>query len=264
MSTRPGILRTAAGLALDYAYVLGRRALATVGPRAPLPGAGTPPGSRGRPVVILPGIFESWHYLERIVAALSAAGHPVHIVDDLGLNGRPIPAGARRVLRYLIAHDLRDAVIVAHSKGGLIGKHVMQIDADIVSSPDRPGVQRVAHLIAVNTPWRGSDLARYGVGAWREFEPRRPTMTRLAAEHDVDERITAISSAVDQYVPRDSAPRASTRIDLPHIGHFRVLAAPDVVDLIVRRVAEVTQSSPRSSGVERSSVSSFSHWPSAR
>ncbi|MFN3706669.1 esterase/lipase family protein [Microcella sp.] len=240
-NARPSIPRIVAGIAADYAYVLGRRITATLKPRAPLPGDGTPPGSRGRPVVILPGIFESWHYLQRIVEGLSAAGHPVYVVGDIGINGRPIPATARRVYRYLVAHDLRDAILVAHSKGGLVGKHVMLHDAQVNPGADLPGRRRVAHLIAVNTPWRGSELARYGVGAWREFAPRRPVMALLSAESDVDARITAIDSAIDQYVPRDSAPSAATRIPVPLVGHFRVLAHPSVVALIVDRVREISR-----------------------
>lgn len=230
-----------AGIAADYAYVLGRRLTATLKPRAPLPGDGTPPGSRGRPVVILPGIFESWHYLQRIVEGLSGAGHPVYIVGDIGINGRPIPATARRVYRYLIAHDLRDAILVAHSKGGLVGKHVMLHDARVNPGADLPGRRRVAHLIAVNTPWRGSELARFGLGAWREFHPTRPVMAQLSAENDVDARITAIDSIIDEYVPADSAPSAATQIRVPVVGHFRVLADRGVVALIVERVREVTR-----------------------
>ena len=251
---RPGVARIVGGIAADYAYVLGRRLTATVRRRAPLPGEGTPPGSRGRPVVILPGIFESWHYLQRIIEGLAAAGHPVHIVGDIGLNGRPIPATAKLVYQYLVAHDLTDAIIVAHSKGGLVGKHVMLHDARVTPDADLPGRRRVGHLIAVNTPWRGSELARYGLGAWREFQPRLPVISHLAAENAVDARITAIDSAIDQYVPRDSAPAAATRIPLPLVGHFRVLAHPAVVALIVARVRELARTG---GGVPRRTTVSY-------
>jgi hypothetical protein len=253
-NARPSIPRIVAGIAADYAYVLGRRLAATVKPRAPLPGEGTPPGSRGHPVVILPGIFESWHYLEQIIATLSAAGHPVYIVGDIGINGRPIPATARRVYRYLIAHDLRDAIIVAHSKGGLVGKNVMLHDARVNPGAELPGRRRVAHLIAINTPWRGSEIARYGVGAWREFHPTRPVMAQLSTESDVDARITAIDSAIDQYVPAHSAPAAATRIRLPLVGHFRVLAHPSVVTLVVERVRVL---SSRGGGIPRRTPAPF-------
>ena len=46
----------------------------------------------GRPVVILPGIYESWHYPRPIAERLNADGHAVHVIPDLGLNRAPIPA----------------------------------------------------------------------------------------------------------------------------------------------------------------------------
>ena len=47
-----------------------------------------------RPVVILPGVYETWHYLRPVCEALNTAGHPVEVLPELGLNQRPIPSGA--------------------------------------------------------------------------------------------------------------------------------------------------------------------------
>src|SRR6185503_6750491 len=57
---------------------------------------------RLRPVVILPGIYESWHYLRPIAERLNADGHPVHVIPALGLNRAPIPATAARAHSYLV------------------------------------------------------------------------------------------------------------------------------------------------------------------
>src|SRR5471032_194838 len=81
-----------------------------------------------RPVVILPGIYESWHYLRPIAERLSADGHPVHVIPTLGLNRAPIPATAALVHAQLVDRGLTGEAIVAHSKGGLVGKHVMAVD----------------------------------------------------------------------------------------------------------------------------------------
>jgi pimeloyl-ACP methyl ester carboxylesterase len=37
-----------------------------------------------RPVVLLPGVYETWHFLRVLGDALNAAGHPVHAVPALG------------------------------------------------------------------------------------------------------------------------------------------------------------------------------------
>lgn len=100
----------------------------------------------GRPVVLLPGVYERWHFLRSIATALAAAGHPVHVVRELGINDRAIPGSAAKVLRFLEAADLRGVALVAHSKGGLIGKAVLLGFA----------APRVHRLIAISTPFGGS------------------------------------------------------------------------------------------------------------
>src|SRR3954453_21542116 len=97
-----------------------------------------------RPVVILPGIYESWHYLGPIAERLNEAGHPVHVIPTLGLNRAPIPRTAELVHSQLVEHGLTGVAIVAHSKGGIVGKHVMALD-------DRDG--RVDRLVAIASPF---------------------------------------------------------------------------------------------------------------
>ncbi len=79
--------------------------------------------------------------------------------------------------RELAALDLRDVALVAHSKGGLIGKHLLAYD-----DPDG----RVDRLVAVATPFGGSRLARYAVGSTlRAFLPGDPVIRGLAGERAV-------------------------------------------------------------------------------
>jgi hypothetical protein len=116
--------RYAAAIARDFPNAMRFRARAVRAWAVPTEFAG---GSK-HPVVILPGVYETWHYLRPVAEALNAAGHPVHIVTTLGFNHRPIPDSARQVWECLRALDLRDVTIVAHSKGGLNGKHLLAHD----------------------------------------------------------------------------------------------------------------------------------------
>lgn len=205
----------------DYAYVVGRRWRSIRrGMTPPAPDA----SATLRPVLLIPGVFESWHYLEALGDRLRARGHAVHQPEELRLTSRPIPELALLVQRYLERHDLRDVVVVGHSKGGLIGKLLLLHDRDA----------RLTRLVAVNAPFPGSPLARYAISAWREFSPTRPVIRELAAATDVHERIVSIYSWVDQYVPGTSRLEGATNIELPLAGHFRVLAHPLVLDEVAR------------------------------
>ena len=81
-----------------------------------------------RPVVILPGVYETWRFLRPIADELSRRGHPVHVMHSMGINRDAIPLTAQRVADEVAALDLRGVALVAHSKGGLIGKHLLAFD----------------------------------------------------------------------------------------------------------------------------------------
>ena len=181
----------------------------------------------GRPVVLIPGVYERWHFLRPIADALAAAGHPVHVVRELGINDRAIPGSASRVLAFLRAHDLRGVALVAHSKGGLIGKAAMLDDTE----------GRIDRLVAVATPFSGSRMADLMlVPALRVFRPTNPVIRRLVAEREVNARITSIFPSYDPHIPEGSAVEGAVNVQLDVVGHFRILEDPATLDAVVRAV----------------------------
>lgn len=181
-----------------------------------------------RPVVILPGVYERWHFLRPIADRLAAAGHPVHVLRELGVNARPIPATAERVLDALDRLDLRGVALVAHSKGGLVGKAAMLEDSG----------RRIDRLVAVATPFSGSRMADLTlVPSLRAFRPRHPVIRRLVAEREVNARITSIFPAFDPHIPEGSALDGGTNVRLDVVGHFRVLEDPAAIDAVLAAVS---------------------------
>jgi triacylglycerol lipase len=212
---------------LDYGWAYRLRTSALRGSRDPKT---LGQGSR-RPVLLLPGVYETWHFLESIGEFLNRAGHPVHVVPSFGRNVRPIAEMAELAGDYLLENDLRDVSLVAHSKGGLIGKTLM-LTAE--------GEQRVASMIAINTPFGGSDYAHLvPLKPLREFVPTHATISALAANSDVNSRITSVFAEWDPIIPNGSVLEGATNIELPSRGHFRLLDRPDLLD-IVGRVASGT------------------------
>lgn len=180
-----------------------------------------------RPVVILPGVFERWNFLRPVADRLAEAGHPVHVVPELGVNAGPIPVAARRVGAFLADRDLRGVALVAHSKGGLVGKAAMLDDADA----------RIDRLVAVATPFSGSRMANLTVvPALRAFRPAHPVIRRLVAESEVNARITSIFPAFDPHIPEGSALEGATNLRLDVVGHFRVLEDPAAIDAVLAAV----------------------------
>jgi hypothetical protein len=181
-----------------------------------------------RPVVLLPGVYERWQFLRPLADALAEAGHPIHVVRELGVNARAIPDSATRVLEFLRRADLRGVALVAHSKGGLIGKAAMLEDAD----------GRIDRLVAVATPFSGSRMADLMiVPAMRAFRPAHPVIRRLVAERAVNARITSIFPAYDPHIPEGSELDGGVNVRIDVVGHFRVLEAPPTIAAVLAAVA---------------------------
>lgn len=217
-------------VAEDYAYAAYWNMRGLVDPRTP---EDYLTGERA-PIVAIPGIYETWRFLTPVIEALHNDGHPVHVFPELRRNHNPVLKTAEMVSEQIRERDLHNVVIFGHSKGGLVGKYIMQrLD------PDR----RINHMIAVCSPFSGSGLARY---VWwtphlRVFSPNSPVTRGLAAYRDVNARITSIYSRYDPHIPEGSELVGATNIRLPIDGHFQILANPLLRDTIM---AALTKLSP--------------------
>ncbi|MDD0860012.1 hypothetical protein NHF46_24670 [Arthrobacter alpinus] len=52
-------------------------------------------------IVLLPGVYEGWLFLEPAASRLNALGFRVFSVPELGLNRRPVPEAAASVAKFL-------------------------------------------------------------------------------------------------------------------------------------------------------------------
>lgn len=205
--------------ALDYAWVTARqvgglaRRGGAEGLARPRPDVPTRP-----PVVLVPGVYEPWSFLRPLADRLHARGHPVHVLPGPGWNSGPLDEAAALLGEHLRAADLWDVVVVAHSKGGPVGKLAM-----LREDPDG----RVVGMVAVATPFGGSVYARYlPLRSVRVLAPTDATLRALGAELDVNARITSVWSRFDPHVPGGSALTGAVEVELGTPGHFRVLADP--------------------------------------
>jgi hypothetical protein len=207
-------LRQAHAWLLDYGYAACWQARAVLRPgseQALLDGA----DPRAAPVLLIPGIWETWRFLLPVAEQLHRAGHPVHAVSGIGYNRGTVAQMSAVVSGHLAEADLHGVILLAHSKGGLIGKHVMS------ASPESA---RVARMIAVNTPFSGSVYARFApIRSLRIFSPRDAGLLKLAANLEVNQRIASIYSVFDPHIPGGSHLEGATNIRLGTMGHFRIL-----------------------------------------
>lgn len=215
-------LRNAGSWLLDYGYAVTWQARAAL--------SGTSPDDFGTgeaaPVLIIPGIYESWHFMRPLIDVLHEHGHPVHVVTPLRRNRRPVAPSADLVADHLRRLDLREVVIVAHSKGGLIGKHLMtRCDPD----------GRISRLIAISTPFSGSRYARYLlVPSLRAFAGTNPHLAALSADERLNGRVVSIFGRFDPHIPEGSVLPGAENVLIDTGGHFRILSHPDTHRHVLR------------------------------
>ncbi|GAA3294379.1 esterase/lipase family protein [Arthrobacter citreus] len=225
--------------AADYAYVgywqvhgflFRRDPLAYLAPAGAAPSpSDAEHASRRCPVILVPGVYENWQFLRPLAEALSAKGHPVHTVAPLGYNRGRIDRMALLVQQYLVEQDLTGAVVVAHSKGGLIGKQLMLL-------PE--GGRRVERMVAINTPFSGSVYANFFVlPSIRAFSPRNKFLRRLQESRDVNARITSVYSRFDPHIPGGSRLPGARNIQLETMGHFRPIGDPRLLAVLEQELA---------------------------
>ncbi len=221
----PHPIRNALWWVADYAYAVTWQVRAFFSRTGP---ASFGAGER-QPIVVLPGIYETWRFMQPLITELHERGHPVHVVAALGRNRWPVPRGARHVADYLRENELRDVILVAHSKGGLVGKQVMT-DAELAP--------RVRGMVAVASPFGGSFYGRLMlVPSLRAFSPSAPVIRALTRELVPNERIVSVYGRFDPHIPGGSELAGARNVRLDTGGHFRILAHPRVV-AEVGRVAE--------------------------
>ncbi|MFJ4252610.1 esterase/lipase family protein [Microbacterium sp. NPDC090003] len=211
-----GALRRAVWWALDYAYAGYWQFRAFFSRRR----ADAFAGGSARPIVVLPGVYETWRFLDPLIAHLHAQGHPVHVLDALERSQRPVSEMARVVESALRTAAVEDVVLVAHSKGGLAGKLVM-VGAE---------GWRIRGMLAVATPFGGSRYARrLPSRTLREFSPEDPGILDLGRQREANARIVSVYAGFDPHIPEGSELAGAKNVRLDTGGHFRILADPRVI-----------------------------------
>ena len=184
------------------------------------------------PIILLPGIYEKWHFMKPVADVLRQHGFAVHVIEGLGYNTGSIEVMAQVVERYVQEKQLRTYSIVAHSKGGLIAKYLLTHR----SSKTTP-IQKV---ITLNTPFGGSKYAKFfPLRSIRMFLPTSPILLSLAKEKMMNARIVSIYGQFDPHIPEGSYLVGAKNIQLRTYGHFRIMSSALVHREIIKNLLAV-------------------------
>lgn len=184
-------------------------------------------------IVLVPGVYERWTFLRPLADLLSDRGYDVHAVVELRHNVGSIEQMAELVDAHIRRERIERCVLVAHSKGGLIGKRLLahHNEATVIQG-----------LVAVNTPFSGSPLARLlPLPSIRMFLPDSPALVDLAASTHVNRDIVSIYGRFDPHIPGGSHLPGAHNVRLETRGHFLPLNDPLVHEAVLAGIRTLTR-----------------------
>jgi pimeloyl-ACP methyl ester carboxylesterase len=188
------------------------------------------------PVIIIPGVLGRWSFLKKLADTISLLGHPVYVVKGLGYNLYTIPDSSKLVESIIQREHLKDVIIVAHSKGGLIGKHVL-----IHHNQDN----NVIGMITIATPYSGSAMAKLvPLDPIKELHNDSQIIKDINAHTSVNDKIISISPLYDNHVwaEKGSFLDGAKNITVQVHGHHKIVYDQSVIDLVKDSVEELTLS----------------------
>lgn len=186
------------------------------------------------PVILIPGISHRWSSIKHLGDKISLTGYPVCIVPELGLNLYDIPKSAGIIRSLIEKENLSGVVIVAHSKGGLIGKYVLaHHNTD----------NRVLGMVAIAAPFSGSALAKLVPrDSYKELRIDSEIIRALEKHQAVNEHIISIIPEFDNHVWSEKGSfldGAAENIEVPVKGHHKVLFSGLVLKIVLDSIEKL-------------------------
>ena len=191
------------------------------------------------PVVVIPGFHETFWFLKKLVVFFNFRGYPIHIISPF-ISTDTVFNLSMLVGDYIKNNNLNDVILLTHSKGGVISKHMICNNPDINS--------RVSKVIAVATPFNGTLLGYLHFDNAHELKPTNSVITQLQSNTSVNKKFISLYPLVDNHIlPNNSSIlQGAENIQIPVIGHTIILESDKTLE-VLSRYFKVLQKVPTSS-----------------
>lgn len=187
------------------------------------------------PVIIIPGVLGTWSFMKKLADTISLLGHPVHIVPSLGYNLYAIPHSSSLVNNVIEKENLKNVILVAHSKGGLIGKHML-------IHHNETGA--ILGMISIATPYSGSAMAKIlPIEPIKELHNDSIIIKDLATHTNVNDKIISICPEYDNHVWAEEGSHlgGAHNIDVPVHGHHKIVFDKGVEKIVLESIERFTK-----------------------
>lgn len=191
------------------------------------------------PTILIPGITGTWAYMKKLGDEISRQGYPVYTIPELCNNLFEIPKSAevlKKLIEKLKQKGATRIILVAHSKGGLIGKYFL--------THYNKG-KEVIGMIAVSTPFSGSAISEFiPHRAFRELRASSKVILDLQKHSEVNRLIMSVYPEYDTMVRsgKESYLRgAAENIEVPICGHNLIFSNKILHKAVLSAVEEMNK-----------------------
>lgn len=171
--------------------------------------------------------------MKPIADNLSLDGHPVYVIKKLKNNLFNLPSSAKIVSDFIEEHDLKNVILVTHSKGGLIARYLIEYTS---------AKNKVKGIVAVAAPFSGSPLPKFiSQKAFLELLPNSPVIKKLQKNKEPNKKIVSIFPFYDNHIWSKEGSwleKARENIKVNVAGHHKILSDKKVIELIKKIVNE--------------------------
>ncbi len=212
--------------------------------------------SAGLPVFLVHGYGCNsgyWRALHRRLVRDRISHHAVNLEPLLADIDSYVPQVAAAIDALSQAAGHERVIVVAHSMGGLVMRAYQRVH----------GCDRIARLITLGTPHRGTGLAQFGIGInarqmrWAdggiegEANPWLARLSTVESEYGCSHLVSIYSRHDNIVAPQESAQVTGAKnIAFQAIGHVMLGSDPQVLDCVMQEIdaarsqAISTQSNP--------------------
>jgi triacylglycerol lipase len=176
-------------------------------------------------VILVHGFGDKWSYLTKIGNSVNSLGYKVHVLQELGRNTFKIAMCSRILENYIQEKSIKNAVVICHSKGGVITKYFL------IHSKQAKNIKGV---ISIAVPFGGFLFAYVHIFNLYELTPTSSLIKELKKNNSINGIFVNIRTKVDDIIlpNKNTLLPGAENITTNVVGHLRILRAQETLDVI--------------------------------
>lgn len=171
-------------------------------------------------VILVQGLNSRWVSLETIGKEIHKWGYKVHIIKRLRKNLKPIAKGSADIVEYIKVNDLKNVILIGHSKGALNSMYLLK-------NPDM--AEKIKKVITIASPFDGIALFKFNPIA-RELDPESDFIKQYKKGIDPKKIVNLYPSGDRLVIPNKSLEWDEViNKQINVFGHIRLLEADQTI-----------------------------------